>query len=107
MARELRPVVSCYGQDAVLERFKHPYYCLCEMLSILSVLEFLHEEPVCAPLYDGDYGLMVVRPDDGIHLKVAESLAVSLCRSFVYADPGRGCLSCLLPRACCDASTCV
>ena len=87
MARKLRPVVSRYRQDAVLERFKHPDYSLCEMPGILPVLELLHEEPVGAPLYDGDNGLLVVRPDDGIHLKVTEPPAVSLRRPFVYADP--------------------
>lgn len=87
MACELRSVVCRYGQYAVFERAEHGDYCTGKLLRVLSILELLHEQPVGIPLYDGDYCMLVVRPDYGVHFQVTEPPAVRLCGPLVYADP--------------------
>lgn len=63
------------------------YHHFSQCLGILALVEFSHEEHVCASLNDCDNGTMVVFANNGVHLEVFEALAVRLFWTLVNAYP--------------------
>jgi hypothetical protein len=80
VAGELSAVVGCDGLDDVLERLEKMYHRFSQSLGILALVEFSHEEHVCASLNDCDNGAMVVFADNGVYLEISEALLRPLFR---------------------------
>ena len=48
------------------------------------MFESLHEQEVCAPFREREYGIAILVHDE-IHFSVPETLPVGFCRTIVYA----------------------
>lgn len=91
---ELRPVVSRYGPYGQPVSIEQPHDGIGRRDGLLARVELLHEHEAVLPFHQGDNRSLAVLAHNGIHLPVAQSLAVGLGRPLVdghavrYRYPG-------------------
>ncbi len=85
MAGELKAVVGSDGEHMLPVREQQPCGGFGHLLGVLSVRKEFDEEEVGAALGEREDGPVYVLARDEVHLPVAETLAVRLRRTVVYA----------------------
>ena len=82
MARKLRSVVCRNRLDVFLKRSEQVYYSTRQFLGVLPLWQLSHKQHIGTALYQRDNCPMVAFADYGVHLEVAETLAIRFFRAF-------------------------